>query len=432
MARLFKRSGAGGSKPDEFSNVSTYLSLSGTVCVSESTELPAKLYIMKAPFSYTRQDVAELHVPGSAPLASLIIQKALSEGGRLALAGEFTFRAFANGRVDLLQAEAVLKIIAARSQAERLIAARELDGRLSQKIADIRDVIFDLVVRIEASIDFSDQEIEIIQRDEIGATLASVRTRLDEVLREGRDEYYYNEGISVVVLGRTNVGKSTLVNALLEKPLALVDSSPRTTRDPLDESLIIEDVLFNLWDTAGVAEVLSGVDGKALGKMEKLRESARIILFVVDGSCALTDRDRALYRSVRNRNHIVVLNKMDKKETLSSSKLEAEFDGASAIRISGLTGEGISSLKSELAGMIKRGQLDTTAAHFLLNVRQRKALESALRNLGNAQSGVKRGLGEELISLDVRSALDDLGALLGQVDAGAILEDIFSNFCIGK
>jgi len=440
--RLFKESGADRSAPEEPSRVWTrrlssgasgnYVSLSGTVSVFRDLELPAKLYIMKAPFSYTRQDVAELHVAGSGPIVSLIIQKALSKGARLALPGEFTFRAFANGRLDLPQAEAVLKVIHAKSQAERLLAARELDGAFSQKAAAFRNAVFDLVVRMEASIDFSDQEIEIIRRDEIERTLARLCAGLDELTRRGRDEYYYNEGITVVVLGRTNVGKSTLVNALLEKPLALVDSSPRTTRDPLDESIIIEDVLFNLWDTAGLAEPFTSIDDKALGKTRELKERARIILFVVDGSCPLTDEDRALYGSVRDRNHIVVLNKTDIGRALSSSEVKREFDGARTIRISALTGMGVHRLKSELAGTIKRGQLDTACSHFLLNVRQRKGLENALQNLKRAQSGLRRGLGQELIAFDVRSALDDLGALLGQVDADAILEDIFSNFCIGK
>jgi len=409
----------------------TFRVLSGKVALSNSA-IPAKVYIMKAPYSYSREDVLELHIPGSPALASPVIQRTLDEGARIALAGEFTFRAFANGRIDLPQAEAVGKIIAARSQAERRLAADELGGKLSLKLAALRDEIFQLVVKLEASIDFSDQDIRIISGAELKENLQRLIGEFEELQRKGRDDYYFHEGVDVALLGVTNAGKSSLCNALLERPLALVGSAPMTTRDPLDESIIIEDVLFNLWDTAGIVKTCSRIDEKAMRKTAKIKETAHIILFVVDGSRPITDQHRELYRSIADRNHIVAVNKVDLENIINYDVVNREFNSPPVVFVSALTGQGIYELKKELVRIIKRGAIDTTASHFLLNVRQRNALERGLNNLKRALEAAENNAGDELVCTDIRLCLDDFAELLGHVEADDFLGRIFADFCVGK
>ena len=411
--------------------IETYRVLSSKVALS-NTAIPARLYVMKAPYSYSREDIFELHIPGSPALVSAVIQRTLDEGARIALAGEFTFRAFANGRIDLPQAEAVKKIIAAKSQSERRLAVDELGGKLSLKLADMRDKIFEVVAKLEASMDFSDNDIEIIGRAEVKERLQTSIEELEALQREGRDEYYFDEGVNVVLLGVTNVGKSSLCNALLERPLALVGSLPMTTRDPLDESVVIEDVLFNLWDTAGIAGTCSRIDEKAMRKTARTKETARIILFVIDGSKPVTNKDRELHRSIANRNHIVVVNKVDLKKMIDNDVIDKEFAGPPAVFVSALTGRGVCQLKKELVGIIKKGSMDMTASHFMLNLRQRNALEKGLSNLKRALAAAESGAGNELICADIRLCLDDFAELLGQVEANDILGRIFTDFCIGK
>jgi len=410
----------------------TYSCLEGEVDLPGFGLVPASLYLMRKPYSYTREDVLEFHLTGSGPLLAAVLREAISRGARIARPGEFTLRAYLNGRIDLAQAEAVLKVVRSRSQAERSIALGELEGMLSREIGTLRERAKDLLGMIELSIDFSDQGIEMLSRGEILARLGDLRRDAERVLKGGSERGYYDEGVVTVIIGRTNVGKSSICNALLEKPRSIVHSEPSTTRDPLDDSLLVDDVLFHLWDTAGTKVAEAPVEEQALAKSSRLRERAQLLLLVVDGSSSLTEEEKRLFPGSEGVPCIVVVNKIDLGLKLPREEYEKEFPGAKIVFTCAISGEGIGELRKELVRTVKAGELALTCTHFALNIRQRHSLEEAVETLGRAEEGCRKGLGEELLAFELRSALDSLSELLGRVESEEILEKIFSEFCVGK
>lgn len=410
----------------------TYTRVEGEARISGFGLAPVAVYIMREPYSYTREDVLEFHLAGSPAVLSAVLKEIISRGARIAQPGEFTLRAFLSGRIDLAQAEAVLKVIRSRSQAERNIALGELEGRLSRGIEALREKVTDLLATVELSIDFSDQDIEILSREELLERLTVLCEDGERILREGSERTYYDEGIITVIMGRTNVGKSSICNALLERPRSIVHSEPSTTRDPLDDSLLIDGVLFHLWDTAGMTTPRSPVDEEAISRSSRLLKRAQLPILVTDGSSTVTDEDRALFSEVSDVPCIVVVNKIDLGLKLARDEYGKEFPRARTAFTCAISGEGISELRGELVRVVRAGELALTSTHFALNIRQREALGRGTVALRRAEEGCRRGLGEELLASELRSTIDSLSELLGRVESEEILERIFSEFCIGK
>jgi len=395
------------------------------------TTLPALAYLMPAPASYTREDVAELHVVGSPPVLLDLLEACRGLGARLAAPGEFTRRALLSGRIDLSQAEAVLKIIDAHDETEAQAAAAELAGSLGDSLRGLADRLFELLTRLEAAIDFSQEGIELINAEEVASALDDAGNQVRHMLSQTSEQPVL-ELPTVLLFGRANAGKSSLFNRLLGRPAALVTHVPGTTRDAVEATLSIEGRRLTLVDGAGELEEPDGLDARAAERTRSRLAGADLVVSIVDGSRPATDEDRRLAALVRDLPHLWVLSKCDLSELVEPGVLAELTGGEPVLRVSAKTGDGIAALRDELRSAFAGGRARPGPAHFLLNARQRGALRQAQQSLGSARSALEAGLGEEFVAADLWSALEALGELTGRRTTEEVLDLIFSRFCIGK
>ena len=431
--RLVQECLAGG--PD-LSAQPPYSRLVSELRLADDTLLPADLYLMRAPRSYTREDVAEIHTFGSPVLIEMIVEDFLRRGARLAQPGEFTRRAFLNGRLDLSQAEAVLQVIRSRSDAELRLALRHLDGRFSGEIEAARQRLLRVCTLAELSIDFSDQDAEIIATPELLAAINDARAAIRGLAEQARRQSGGRPGVSVAIRGRPNVGKSSLLNALLGRPRSIVTHLPGTTRDAVEETLDIDGLLFRLCDTAGERDTADAVEREAVRRAAAASASADIVLLVIDLSEGLSDQERELWQAAAGKPRIAVLNKADLPAARPPEDIAAELGGP-AVRVSSTMKWGIDDLKGEMARMVREGRIDASAPSFLLNARHCDAVRRGAEALDRAAQAAADGLSVEFVALDLRIALDALGEIAGRAPGragctGDILDRIFSEFCIGK
>ncbi len=375
----------------------------------------------RGPRTYTREDVVEIHLPGSPPLVDLLLRDLVEAGARPARPGEFTLRAFLNGRLDLAQAEAVERIVSAEDAEERRAALGQLEGAFSRRLAGIEGAVLDLGADAEAAIDFTDQDIEILSPGEARRRAEAIGADLRALVAETAAARVSDERPTAALLGRSNAGKSALFNALTGSD-ALVTEVAGTTRDVLAAELDAG-VRVRLLDTAGLQEA-SGVDAEAARRAREAARSADVVLFVVDA----TDWEAALPLEPRGRPAILVVNKCD---LAPGREVGGRFRLREVVCTSARTGEGLGELKKALAGMLGGGEAGGAGARFRVNLRQRALLREAEAALDRA-AGTAPGLGMEFVALDLRAALDALGGITGRSVGEDLLARIFSRFCLGK
>ncbi|MEO5864772.1 MAG: tRNA uridine-5-carboxymethylaminomethyl(34) synthesis GTPase MnmE [Nitrospiraceae bacterium] len=389
----------------------------------------ALVVYMKAPRSYTAEDVVEIQSHGGMLVLGIVCKVCVESGARMAEPGEFTKRAFLNGRLDLSQAEAVLDTIRATSSAGLIVAQRHLRGDLAREVEQARTSLLIVLAHVEAGIDFVGEDISFLRHDELVRIVreaCAVVQKLEATAQEGR---ILREGARVAILGRPNVGKSSLLNRFLKQERAIVTAIPGTTRDVLEESVDLDGVMVRLVDTAGVRDTDDIVELEGIKRTRAAQDEADLLLVVVDGSVPLTSDDRALLSVARNRKHVVVVNKADLAVTV-------ETDAALADRlvyvVSAKTGLGVEMVKSALRAQLVSGGFEAAESVTVTNVRHRDALRRAGESLDQALESVQCGMAGELISIDVRAAADALGEITGAITTDEILGRIFSEFCIGK
>ncbi|MBU6479093.1 MAG: tRNA uridine-5-carboxymethylaminomethyl(34) synthesis GTPase MnmE [Nitrospirae bacterium] len=389
----------------------------------------ALVVYMKGPRSFTAEDVVEIQSHGGALVLGMVCKVCLESGARMAEPGEFTKRAFLNGRLDLTQAEAVLDTIRATSSVGLNIAQRQLRGDLGREVEQARSSLLMVLAHVEAGIDFVDEDIAFLQRDELLRIVSEafgVVQKLEATAQEGR---ILREGARVVILGRPNVGKSSLLNRLLREERAIVTAIPGTTRDVIEESIDLDGVRIRLIDTAGVRQTVDIVEQEGIKRTRAAQDEADLLLLVLDVSALLTSDDRDLLRMVRDRRHVVLLNKADLAGTVEP---DAALAGHPVYPISAKTGLGIETVKLALRAQLVSGGFEAAESVTVTNVRHRDALRRAGESLGQALESVQSGMAGELVSIDVRAAADALGEITGAITTDEILGRIFSEFCIGK
>jgi tRNA modification GTPase len=387
--------------------------------------------IMKAPSTYTREDVVEINCHGGMlPLRSTL-GLLLRGGARLAEPGEFTRRAFLNGRIDLSQAEAVIDIIRAKTEAAERLALRQLEGKLSGRIALLKDRITGLCAHVEAFIDFPEEELDTAVTDELTGSMDVIAGEL-AALSKGFDEgRLFREGVATAIAGKPNVGKSSLLNALLERDRAIVTDMPGTTRDIVEDYFTINGLPLRIMDTAGIRDTHNRAEMEGVRRSMQAIEGADMVIAVLDASRPVDDADREVLDRVRNKKALVVINKTD-VESPEFGSSAPEF-GIPAIRISALRGEGLDLLKDEIYSLCVSPESHAEREDVLVtNVRHRQALDRAAQSLREAKESLITGKPLEVAALFLREALDHLGAIAGMVTTDDILNRIFSEFCIGK
>jgi len=386
-----------------------------------------------APHSYTAEEMVEIICHGGFAASRAIIKRLLECGAHLAEPGEFTKRAFLNGRISLSEAEAVASAIEAKSELALKAAARNLKGELFQRISTIRDRIADLLTLLEAEIDFSDDEIDKTSPEKIKTTLASIlsdTSRIAATYNYGRG---LNVGYKIAIVGRANVGKSSLLNALLQKDRAIVTDIPGTTRDIISEWIELDGFPIQLIDTAGLRESIDIVERLGQDRTKSEIENADLILFMLDGHEGITDDDLAIKNNLPDKSMLIVINKSDLKfnvetQHLASPKLR---DKIHSLIISALTGHGLDNLKNEISAMLNIAGFDLSSA-LIANERQYQCITEAAESLTQAIDEIASNQSHEVLAVFLRDSLNHLGELVGETTRDDILNNIFSRFCIGK
>jgi tRNA modification GTPase len=389
----------------------------------------ALVVYMKGPRSFTAEDVVEVHSHGGPVVLALLCEACVQAGARLAAPGEFTKRAFLNGRLDLSQAEAVLDTIRAKSAMGLQIAQRHLRGELAHEVGGARSVLLGVLAHVEAGIDFVDEDISFVQREELVDAIehaASVIEKLETTARDGR---MLREGARVVIVGRPNVGKSSLMNRLLRQERAIVTPLPGTTRDMIEESMDLDGVVVRFVDTAGIRKATDPVELEGIKRSQSAQKDADLVLVIIDGHAPLTNEDKELFKTVVSSSCLLVINKGDLPRAVDIAELPS---GTEVLVISAKTGLGLEKLKASIRARLVSPGFEVNESLVVTNVRHRTALRRAQESLAHASESVRKGLAGELVAMDLRVAADALGEITGTITTDDILEKIFSEFCIGK
>jgi len=381
--------------------------------------------VFRAPKSYTAEDSVEISCHGGQAVVAAIVELLVRAGARLAAPGEFTQRAFLNGRIDLAQAEAVADLISAHSDASRRASLEQLEGTLSKKVNRLRESLLDVLAEVEANLDFPEEGIEPQRAGQITKTLSDVIAQVRTLAKSFKEGKVLREGYSVVIAGRPNVGKSSLLNALLEKERAIVTPLPGTTRDTIEEWAIFSGVPVRLVDTAGLRERGGKIEKEGMRRTEEAIAKSDLVLLMLDASQKPTDEDQRLLSQYQNRKKLLLYNKVD---LLTDEPSAAELNGA--LFISATLGTNLDRLKEKIAKLALPSS--GTESVLVTSARHKEALAKGFVYLLRAKRGLERGKGLELVAFELRRAVDSLGEITGKIVTEDILSRIFSKFCIGK
>jgi tRNA modification GTPase len=391
------------------------------------------IVLMKSPATYTREDIVEIHCHGGYFILEKVLELVLKEGARMAQPGEFTRRAFLNGRVDLTQAEAVIDLIRAKTQTSLEIANQQLRGRLYREMADLKTRLIEHLTLIEAHIDFPEEEIEPIALDAIKQDLKSMIQRLEEWISSFEEGRIFREGISCAIAGKTNVGKSSLLNVLLKEERAIVTPIPGTTRDVIEEVLNIYGIPVRLMDTAGLRKPVDSIEQEGVRRAKERVADSDFVLLMLDGSRPLDNDDKEIFYEIKGKKKIVVINKNDLPLEICLEDVRNRFEDDPIVLISALKNEGMDGLKKIIYTSLVHRDVRATPEHLIVaNIRHKTALTRVRDNLSNSMKGWEEGSSLEFIAFEIRSALDALGELVGDTATEEVLNRIFEQFCIGK
>ncbi|HBT48155.1 MAG TPA: tRNA uridine-5-carboxymethylaminomethyl(34) synthesis GTPase MnmE [Peptococcaceae bacterium] len=386
---------------------------------------------MKGPRSYTAEDVVEIHCHGGPLACARVLQAVLRAGARLAEPGEFTRRAFLNGRLDLAQAEAIISIIRARSRMGLAAAVSQLQGGLSRRVRELREEITGVLAAVEASLDFPEEVEEVDSGDK--ERLEGVREGIRELLATWEEGRLVSQGIKIALVGRPNVGKSSLLNSLLQEDRAIVSDIPGTTRDTISEAMQLGGFPCQLIDTAGMREAADGLERLGIARSRAAAAAADVVLLVIDLTAGVTGEDEELLAELGDKPLVVVANKADAVEAVDEEGLRRFAGGRPLVVVSAKEAWGLEALSRAVRDLVLGGRvLRSTDEPLLLRERHREALEKAMVSLEEALRAWEEGLPLDVVSIDLRGAWEALGEITGETAREDLLDRIFSEFCLGK
>ena len=382
----------------------------------------------KSPKSYTGEDVLEITCHGGNVSTREILELVLKNGARLAEPGEFTKRAFLNGKLDLTQAEAVIELINSKSDKESKASYKQLEGLLGAKIKEIKQGIIDLLVDIEANIDYPEYDIEEVRRERIYNVLSTNVSKLETLEKSFESGKILRDGVSTVIIGKPNVGKSSLLNRLVKEDRAIVTEIAGTTRDTIEEYITIRGIPLKLVDTAGIHETDDIVESIGVNKSKKAIDESELVLLMLDATRELSKEDEELLEATKNKNRIILINKIDADKKINKNMFKSD----KVIEMSTKTLAGIEELEETIEEMFNISELNMENEIVITNVRHKNLIHKAAEEIKNAIISIKNGLPIDMLSIDLQEALQNLGEITGESISEEVVKGIFAKFCVGK
>lgn len=386
----------------------------------------------KAPKSYTTENMCEINSHGGNVVVKKILELCLKNGAELAEPGEFTKRAFLNGRIDLLQAESVIDVINAKSEREAKNGIKQLEGFLSNEIAKIKQEIMNVMINIEVAIDYPEYDVDDVTSNQINEMLVTVENKLVKLSKSFDNGKIIKEGIKTAIIGRPNAGKSSLLNAILKEDRAIVTEYEGTTRDTIEEFVNINGIPLKLVDTAGIRDAKDEVEKIGIAKSKEIAKDADLIIAIFDASKDLGKEDLEILELIKNKKAIILLNKTDLKEKINENDQKIKETGATVIKISALKREGIENLYDEITKMFDLNQINLDQETVITNVRHKNLIDQAIESTKKAKDTMEQKMPIDIIAIFIKDILEDLGKITGEIVTDDIIDEIFSKFCLGK
>lgn len=385
--------------------------------------------VMLAPKTFTKEDVVEINVHGGIATTNKVLELLLLKGCRLAEPGEFTKRAFLNGRIDLIEAEGVMDLINAKTEKSRNLAINQVSGGVSKLITDLRKELISTISNIEVNIDYPEYEdIEVVTVDMIKNNVNSIRNKIKEIISKSENGKIIKEGIKTVIIGRPNVGKSSILNCLLEENKAIVTDVAGTTRDIVEGAISIDGIVLNIIDTAGIRKTDDVVESIGVEKSISLIDTADLILFVLNQNEDITDDDLKILKKIKNKNSIIIVNKIDLEDKLHIDKIEND----NIVYISALNNIGINDLKDIIRKLFNIEKIEQNDFTYLSSARSIALMKKALESLEQVENGIKNNMPIDMIEIDLKDVWNLLGEIIGENYSEELIDQLFSQFCLGK
>ncbi len=386
----------------------------------------------KKPKSYTTEDMCEINTHGGNIVTRKILELCLKNGANLAEPGEFTKRAFLNGRIDLLQAESVIDVINAKSEREAKTGIKQLEGMLSKKINEIKQEILDVMVNVDVSIDYPEYDVEEVTYQEISNMLTSVKEKLEKLEKSFDNGKLIKEGIKTAIIGKPNAGKSSLLNAILKEDRAIVTEYEGTTRDTIEEFVNIEGIPLKLIDTAGIRNAKDEVEKIGIAKSREIAKEADLIIAIFDSTKELSPEDLEILDLIKGKKSIVILNKIDLNAILSENDDRFINVSDNILKLSALNGEGLEKLYETISKMFSLNEINLDNEIVITNLRHKNLISKALINVKKSEEAIEQNMPVDIIAIFIKDILEDLGNITGDVVTDDIINEIFSKFCLGK
>lgn len=385
--------------------------------------------VFLAPKTFTAENVVEINCHGGIATTKKIFELAITNGARPAEPGEFTKRAFLNGRIDLIEAEGVMDLISAKTEEARSLAINQVDGKVSAYIKELRSIIVEILANIEVNIDYPEYEdIEVMNNDIIMPRIELIRSKLKSILKDSEQGKIIRDGIDTAIIGRPNVGKSSLLNRLIDEEKAIVTEVAGTTRDIVEGQLNLEGVLLNIIDTAGIRKTDDIVEKIGVSKSLELVNKAELILFLLNNNEEIKVEDLEILDKIKTKNHIIVINKIDLDSKINLEKL----NGEDYVSISTVTNEGINELKTKIKDMFDVGSINTKDFNYITNARSIALVKQSIVSLDDVEEAIKNKVPTDMVEIDIKQIWNNLGEIIGETYQEELVEQIFSRFCLGK
>lgn len=420
--------------PQKIEEIPGYHMKYGTIVNPKNEEIIDEVLVsyFKAPHSYTTENMCEINSHGGAIVMRKILELTLENGAELAEPGEFTKRAFINGRIDLSQAESVIDIIQAKSEREVKASVKQLEGYLSEQIHGIKQEILDVLVDVEASIDYPEYDVEEVTNEKALNMLENIKEKLKKLSESFKNGKLVKDGIKTVIIGKPNAGKSSLLNAILREDRAIVTNIEGTTRDTIEEFITVEGIPLKLIDTAGIREAKDEVEQIGIDKAKELANEADLVIAILDASRTLSKEDRDILNIASKKTSLIILNKTDLVQKIDEKIEEIAETNKRVVKISALNKTGIEEIFKEISDLFQFNQINFDNENMITNIRHKNLIDHAINNVEQSIDTLKNKMPIDIIAIYIKNILEDLSNITGENVSEDIIQEIFSKFCLGK